>query len=406
MQIYRVGGSVRDELLGLPVKDRDWVVVGATPEQMLAAGYRAVGRDFPVFLHPRTHEEYALARTERKVAPGYRGFVVHADPAVTLEEDLRRRDLTINAMARDQDSVLIDPYGGKADLEAGLLRHVSEAFAEDPVRILRVARFAARFPRFSVAPATHGLMQAMVQAGEADALVAERVWQELARGLMAVAPQRMFQVLIDCGALERILPELARRWSNLPRARLLEESAAAGHELALRYASLTLDTPLLQADAASLAQACSDTLKAPSECRDLARLAGPFWGRLARWTSLSAEERLAGLEAIDALRRPERALALARWAGVAGPLLKPDWTGDYAARLVEDLQAVRTVDAGAIAQQAAGKAASGSGASASTAIARAIRAARLAVLCALDDPSPHPARTLEDPLAPRRLTHP
>src|SRR5574340_1196344 len=200
MQIYSVGGAVRDELLGLPVQDRDYVVVGSTPEEMVRLGFRPVGKDFPVFLHPRSHEEYALARTERKTARGYKGFQVYAAPDVTLEQDLSRRDLTINAIARDAEGRVIDPYGGAADLKRGLLRHVSPAFAEDPVRILRVARFAARFG-FKVAPATLRLMRAMVEAGEADALVAERVWQELAVGLMEAAPSKMFAQLRACGAL-------------------------------------------------------------------------------------------------------------------------------------------------------------------------------------------------------------
>ena len=194
-----VGGAVRDELLGLPVKDRDYVVVGATPEEMIALGYKPVGRDFPVFLHPQTHEEYALARTERKIARGYHGFEFHAAPGVTLEQDLARRDLTINAIAKDASGKLIDPHNGAADLKARVLRHVSPAFAEDPVRILRVARFAARFG-FTIADETLALMRRMVNAGEADALVAERVWQELARGLMEQKPSRMFEALRACGA--------------------------------------------------------------------------------------------------------------------------------------------------------------------------------------------------------------
>src|SRR5690606_30146534 len=202
MKIYVVGGAVRDELLGLPVKDRDHVVVGATPDDMVARGFTPVGKDFPVFLHPKTHEEYALARTERKTAPGYKGFVFHADRSVTLEQDLARRDLTINAMARAEDGALIDPFGGQQDLQARVFRHVSKAFDEDPVRILRVARFAARFTEFSIAPETQSLMPRMVQAGEVDALVPERVWQEMARGLMEAQPSRMLTVLQECGALE------------------------------------------------------------------------------------------------------------------------------------------------------------------------------------------------------------
>ncbi|MDO9218081.1 MAG: multifunctional CCA tRNA nucleotidyl transferase/2'3'-cyclic phosphodiesterase/2'nucleotidase/phosphatase, partial [Lacisediminimonas sp.] len=212
MKTYVVGGAVRDALLGLPVQDHDHVVVGATPQEMMEAGFRPVGRDFPVFLHPQTNEEYALARTERKTAPGYAGFLFQAAPDVTLEQDLARRDLTINAMARNEDGSIVDPFNGRADLAARVFRHVSPAFVEDPVRILRVARFAARFADFSVAAQTNALMRQMVAAGEVDALVPERVWQELARGLMEQKPSRMFDVLRECGALARILPELDCLW--------------------------------------------------------------------------------------------------------------------------------------------------------------------------------------------------
>lgn len=212
MQLYVVGGAVRDELLGLPATDRDWVAVGATPEQLLALGYRPVGKDFPVFLHPHTGEEVALARTERKTAPGYRGFAFHAAPDVTLEQDLARRDLTVNAMARAEDGTLIDPHGGQRDIEARVLRHVSPAFVEDPVRLLRVARLAARLADFTIAPETMALLARMVAAGEVDALVPERVWQELSRGLMTRRPSRMFDVLRECGALARLLPEVDRLW--------------------------------------------------------------------------------------------------------------------------------------------------------------------------------------------------
>ena len=254
MQVWTVGGAVRDALLGRPVHDRDWVVVGATPEQMRAAGYQPVGKDFPVFLHPDTHEEYALARTERKTAPGYHGFVFHAAPDVTLEEDLARRDLTINAMAEDADGRRVDPFGGERDLRDGVLRHVGPAFVEDPVRILRLARFAARFPGFSVAPETRDLMRRMVEAGEVDALVAERVWQELARGLMEERPSRMVEVLRDCGALARLLPELDRLWgvpqppehhpevdTGVHLLLVLDAAAALGAPLAARWACLCHD---------------------------------------------------------------------------------------------------------------------------------------------------------------------
>ena len=214
LEVYLVGGAVRDRLLGLPVQERDYVVVGATAAELRARGFQQVGRDFPVFLHPDTKDEYALARTERKTAPGYHGFTVHADPDVTLEQDLERRDLTINALAQDPQGRLTDPYGGRADLEQRLLRHVSPAFAEDPVRILRVARFAARLEPlgFRVADETLGLMRAMVAAGEVDALVPERVWQELVRALGEARPSRFFEVMRDCGALERLLPELDGLW--------------------------------------------------------------------------------------------------------------------------------------------------------------------------------------------------
>jgi len=265
MKIYVVGGAVRDELLGLPVQDRDYVVVGATPEHMLSQGFRPVGKDFPVFLHPGTQEEYALARTERKVAPGYQGFVFHTDNTVTLEQDLARRDLTVNAMAKGEDGVLIDPYNGREDLHRRVLRHVSDAFVEDPVRILRIARFAARFADFTVAPETNTLMQDMVRAGEVDALVPERVWQELARGMMEKTPSRMFSVLRDCGALARILPELDALWGVPQPARyhpeidtgvhvmmVLDYAASRAYSLGVRFSALMHDlgkgaTPFMRA---------------------------------------------------------------------------------------------------------------------------------------------------------------
>ncbi len=213
-RFYVVGGAVRDALLGLPQSDRDWVVVGATPQQLIGLGYKPVGKDFPVFLHPDTHEEVALARTERKTGPGYTGFSFHAAPEVTLEEDLARRDLTINAIARAEDGTLIDPFGGQADLQARVLRHVSPAFVEDPVRLLRLARLAARFPNFTVAPETMALLRQMVADGEVDALVPERVWQEVSRGLMSPVPSRMLGVLQGCGALHRLMPEADRLWST------------------------------------------------------------------------------------------------------------------------------------------------------------------------------------------------
>ena len=300
MKIYAVGGSVRDELLGRPVTDRDWVVVGATPDDMAARGFRAVGSDFPVFLHPGTHEEYALARTERKTAPGYKGFVFHASPDVTLEEDLRRRDLTINAIARGEDGTLVDPHGGAEDLRRGVLRHVSEAFTEDPVRILRVARFAARFG-FSVAPETMALMRSMVRSGEADHLVPERVWQEIARGLQEPRPARMVEVLRDCGALARVLPEVDAM-AAADRAALLAArlEASTSFALSVRFACLTLG---LAADAV---RALCERINAPGECRDLAGLAARERAAVEGAGSLGAEALLSLLERTDAFRRPER----------------------------------------------------------------------------------------------------
>jgi tRNA nucleotidyltransferase (CCA-adding enzyme) len=308
VKIYAVGGAVRDELLGLPVADRDHVVVGSTPEEMVRLGYKPVGKDFPVFLHPRTHEEHALARTERKVARGYKGFQIHAAPDVTLEQDLARRDLTINALARDEAGQLIDPFGGAADLERGLLRHVSPAFVEDPVRILRVARFAARFG-FAVAPETMALMRSMVANGEADALVAERVWQEFSRGLMEGNAALMFSVLAESGLLQKLLPELelafeqGRPANDLARilVRSLECAAAERLGLAPRFALVAFVAPNLQA-----ARALSERLKAPGDCRDLALLGRRYGETIRRAPALGAVDLLALIEHCDALRRPER----------------------------------------------------------------------------------------------------
>ncbi|MGH8737718.1 MAG: multifunctional CCA tRNA nucleotidyl transferase/2'3'-cyclic phosphodiesterase/2'nucleotidase/phosphatase, partial [Burkholderiales bacterium] len=296
MKAYVVGGAVRDELLGLPVADRDWVVVGATPEQMTAAGYRPVGRDFPVFLHPGTNEEYALARTERKSGRGYRGFTVYAAPEVTLEQDLGRRDLTLNAMARAQDGTLIDPFGGKRDLEARVLRHVGEAFAEDPVRILRVARFAARFD-FRVADETAALMRRMVEAGEVEHLVPERVWQEFAKGLAEPHPRRLFAVLTGCGALARLLPEV-RPDEALYAA--LGRAAQEGAPLALRFALLAwpLDEAAVRALCARLRapNEVSELALATCRCRELIRGAG----------RADPAALLETLKCADAIRRAER----------------------------------------------------------------------------------------------------
>ena len=297
METYLVGGAVRDAMLGFEGADRDWVVVGATPEAMVAQGFQPVGKDFPVFLHPETHEEYALARTERKTAPGYRGFVVHADPDVTLVEDLARRDLTINAMARTQDGQLIDPYGGARDLSQGVFRHVTEAFREDPVRILRVARFAARFTSFTVAPATLQMMRDMVAQGEVDALVSERVWQELSRGLMSERPSRMLQVLHDCGALARLVPEWGDGAALHP---WVDEAARQQAPLPVRWALLC------QRLSASMLPPLQERLRVPVNCREVAEVLVREQTTLTHPHDLRRSAVLALLHRCDALRRPER----------------------------------------------------------------------------------------------------
>lgn len=332
MQVYKVGGAVRDALLALPVQDHDWVVVGATPELMIESGYLPVGRDFPVFLHPETREEYALARTERKTARGYHGFAFVTAPDVTLEQDLARRDLTINAMAEDEQGELIDPYGGRRDLESRVLRHVSEAFVEDPVRILRLARFAARFADFSVAPETMALMRHMVADGEVDHLVPERVWQELARGLMERKPSRMFEVLRECGALARLLPEVDRLWGVPQRPEyhpevdtgvhlmmVLDQCAALQAPLAARYACLCHDlgkgtTPpeVLprhvghEARSVELLRDVSERLRVPVECRELAEVVAREHGNVHRCEELNAAATVRLLERCDAFRKPQR----------------------------------------------------------------------------------------------------
>jgi tRNA nucleotidyltransferase (CCA-adding enzyme) len=344
MQIYEVGGAVRDELLGLPVKDRDFVVVGATPEEMVELGYKPVGRDFPVFLHPETHEEYALARTERKTAPGYHGFRFHAAPDVTLEEDLERRDLTMNAIARDENGDLIDPYNGVDDLTAGVLRHVSPAFAEDPVRILRVARFAARFG-FEIAPETLELMRGMVTSGEVDALVPERVWQELSRGLMEERPSRLFDVLRECGALERIAPELAAVFEDersRDTADALDEAAGAESPLEVRFAVIARSLDPYAIDA------LADRLKLPTGVRDLAILAARHSNSIADADALAPEAMLELLNAADAWRRPERFADLLR-AALTG---EPDRVRSMR-RLEAAREAGAKVDAGAVAKAGA-----------------------------------------------------
>jgi tRNA nucleotidyltransferase (CCA-adding enzyme) len=334
LQCYLVGGAVRDKLLGMEPRDRDWVVVGATPQQMLDLGYKPVGKDFPVFLHPETKEEYALARTERKVAPGYHGFSFHADPDVTLEEDLQRRDLTINAMAEDGDGNLIDPFNGREDLQQGKLRHVSDAFAEDPVRVLRIARYAARFNKwgFRVAHATHKLMKQMVEAGEVDALVAERVWQETENALGEESPSRFFEVLRNCGALARIFPELEQLFgvpqpkhhhpeedSGVHTMMVLEQAAKLSPDTRVRFAALVHDlgkgtTPkeewprhiAHEHRGVTLVKGLCDRLRVPRDYREIAVLVTQHHGRYHRAEELRPATMLELLEKLDAFRRPER----------------------------------------------------------------------------------------------------
>ncbi|MDR1853970.1 MAG: multifunctional CCA addition/repair protein [Azoarcus sp.] len=378
MRAYIVGGAVRDALLGLPVKDRDWVVVGETPEAMVARGFRPVGRDFPVFLHPETHEEYALARTERKSGHGYAGFVCHAAPDVTLEDDLSRRDLTINAIAREADGTLIDPYGGARDLEAKVFRHVGPAFVEDPLRVLRVARFAARLPDFTVAPETLALMRAMIASGELDHLVPERVWQELARGLMEATPSRMFAVLRDCGALAVVLPELDRLFgvpqppkyhpegdAGTHTLMVVDQAARAGHGLEVRWACVAHDfgkgeTPAdilphhyeHEARGARLAKAASERLRAPAACRDFATLFAREHGNLGHVAEMRPGTIVDVLERCDAARRPQRFRDLldasaCDWFGRGNAPAEP-WPS--LERWTRALAAFLAVDAGAIAR--------------------------------------------------------
>ena len=400
--MYLVGGAVRDALLGLPVMDRDWVVVGADPTAMTAAGYLPVGRDFPVFLHPQTHEEYALARTERKTARGYHGFAFQASPEVTLEEDLARRDLTINAMAQGEDGLIVDPFNGQGDLVAKLLRHVSPAFAEDPVRILRLARFAARFADFSVAPETLSLMTQMVADGEVDALVAERVWQELSRGLMEAQPSRMFEVLRSCGALARLLPEVERLFgvpqsaahhpeidTGIHLLMVLDQCARQSAPLTVRYACLCHDlgkgtTPAdslprhigHEGRSATLANNVSGRWRVPSDCRELAELVAREHTHVHQSESFSAEARLRLLTRCDAWRRPQRFEQLL-WAcecDARGRLGLAERDYPQRAKLTADLCATQGVDLAAVsaAAMAAGKT--------GPAIGRAVQAARLQAL--------------------------
>lgn len=379
MNIYCVGGAVRDELLGLPIQDRDYVVVGATPEEMTHAGYKPVGKDFPVFLHPNTHEEYALARTERKTAKGYKGFLVHASPNVTLEQDLARRDLTINAIAKSIDGELIDPFHGQRDIQAKVLRHVSDAFAEDPVRILRLARFAARFTAFTVADDTMQLMRNMVQAGEVDTLVPERVWQELAKGLMEAKPSCMFEVLRSCGALARIFPELDRLWgvpqppkhhpeidTGVHIMLVIDYAAQQGFNLPVRFAALTHDlgkgtTPKdvlprhigHEARSVALLKDVVKRLRVPNDCKELAVVVAQFHGKLHAVANMKPSTLLHFLMELDAIRQPRRfqLFLQACESDSRGRTGLENCPLPEASLLQEALATVMQVDAGNIAQQ-------------------------------------------------------
>ncbi len=365
MQLFVVGGAVRDRLLGEPVHDRDWVAVGATPEQLLALGYKPVGKDFPVFLHPESGEEVALARTERKSGPGYHGFTFHAAPDVTLEQDLARRDLTINAMAEAADGSVIDPFGGRRDLAAGVFRHISPAFAEDPVRLLRLARFAARWPHFSIAEETLALLVRLVAEGEVDALVPERVWQEFARGLMAARPSRMFEVLRDCGALIRLLPEPVLDEAALVQ---VDRAAQADAELPVRHALLGWP------DAAAVAGAAR-RLRLPAEVRELAELLARERSALAALPTKpargDAEPLLALFERCDALRRPQRFAALLQAAELARGDAAP---GAMSSPLLPLLGALCRLDTAAAAATASAAGARG------PEVGAAVRQARLHAL--------------------------
>jgi len=378
MQVYCVGGAVRDELLGLSVQDRDFVVVGSTPTEMEAAGYKPVGKDFPVFLHPNTRYEYALARTERKTAKGYKGFQVHADPDVTLEQDLARRDLTINAIAKDESGHLIDPYSGIQDLKDKVLRHVSPAFSEDPVRILRAARFAARFIDFDVAPATMNLMREMVEKGEVDALVPERVWQEISKGLMEEKPSRMFEVLRACGALKKIMPELDALWGVPQPANhhpeidtgvhvmmVIDYAASKQYQLPVRFAALMHDlgkgtTPkdLLprhighEQRSVDLLQVLCKRLRVPNDCKELAHIVAKFHGKVHQVEEMCPETLLQFLVETDAIRQPERFgdFLLACECDIRGRAGYETQVFEKADLLLSLLKAASEVDAGAVAK--------------------------------------------------------
>ncbi len=391
MGVFVVGGAVRDALMGQRVNDRDWVVVGSTPEAMSAQGYVPVGKDFPVFLHPQTREEYALARTERKTARGYKGFAVQAAPDVTLEEDLARRDLTVNAMAVPEalahqapstwTGQIVDPYGGQRDLQSKVLRHVTKAFAEDPVRILRLARFAARFADFSVAGDTMALMRQMVEDGEVDHLVPERVWQELAKGLMAAKPSRMFEVLRECGALKVLLPELDRLWGVPQRPEYHPEIDTGVHMMLVMDMAARLNMPLSvrvaclmhdlgkgttpadvlprhighEGRSVKLLQKVCERLRVPTDCKELAEVVAREHGNIHRSAELGPEALMRLLERCDAIRQPERFARVlqACECDARGRLGFEDAAYPQAERLLKVQQAALSVETAPIAQAAA-----------------------------------------------------
>lgn len=415
MQTYLVGGAVRDALMGLPVRDRDWVVVGSTAQAMVDAGFVPVGRDFPVFLHPRSKEEYALARTERKTAPGYRGFAIHADPAVTLEEDLARRDLSINAIAVPADAVrtdgtintvtLIDPFGGAQDLADGVLRHCTDAFREDPVRILRLARFAARFAQFNVASATLQLMCDMVQAGEVQHLVAERVWQEIAKGLMESQPARMLALLRDCGALAVVLPEVDALWgvpqpvehhpeigTGIHLGLVLDAAARAAAPLEVRFACLMHDlgkatTPAEQwprhigheMRSVKLLRNVCQRLRVPQACAELAEVVAREHGNVHRSASLGAAATLRLLERCDAFRKPARFAHIVQACAfdASGRLGRENDSYSQGERLLQALHAALDIDSAAVAQVAMQSGAQGPAVGQALAKARELAIAQL-----------------------------
>lgn len=399
MQVYLVGGAVRDEQLGIPPKERDWCVVGATPDELVAAGYKRVGKDFPVFLHPKTREEYALARTERKTGPGYRGFAVNFSPDVSIEDDLRRRDLTINAIARDADGKLIDPHGGKQDIEDRILRHVSDAFSEDPVRVLRVAKFAARFSSFGfrIAGETLSLMQSMVEQGEIDALVPDRVWKETDEALRRGNARVFFEVLRGCGALERLFPEVdalfgvpqPEKWhpeidTGLHTMLVLDQAEALSDSLDVRFAALTHDLgkgntpagdlpshPGHETRGCALIRQLSERLPVPKSARDLALIAAEFHTHCHRALELREKTLLKVLEKTDAFRRPDRfeEFLLACEADARGRTGLQNRRYPQADYLRRALAVAAGIDSGAIAASHTGQD-----------IPKAIRNARLAAL--------------------------